>query len=66
MPTADRYFFLFNGNAKKDPLAFRWKITAAGKTQINLSITRPPSFALTNKMSSSLEIDIGKYRFFSN
>lgn len=39
MPTADRYFFLFNGNAKKDPLVFRWKITAAGKTQINLTRT---------------------------
>jgi hypothetical protein len=49
MPTADRYFFLFNGNSK-DPLVFRWKITAAGKTQINLSITRTTfSFALTNK-----------------
>ena len=67
MPTADRYFFLFNGNAK-DSVGVPLENNGGG-LDTNKSLHHPyhlVSHLQTKRMSSSLEIDIGKYRFISH
>ena len=44
MPTAATVTFSFSTETPRIPLVFRWKITAAVKTQINLFITRTTFF----------------------